>query len=79
MSKKEERLMKMDTSDLKSIQGGYTMTVGLNGVVVTGTLKNGGGFFTATFPDVVSAYAYAEVNLLKEGDAIVVQDFPAKK
>ena len=79
MSKKEERLTKMNTSDLKPIQGGYNMTVTTGGVVVTGTLRDGSGFFTATFPDIASAYTYAEANLLKEGEAIFFQAAPQEE
>lgn len=79
MSKKEERLTKVDTSDLKSIQGGYNITATTHGYIVTGVFRDGSGVMTATFHDIGRAYDYAERHLLKEGEVLAVPTAPSEE
>ena len=78
MSKKEfsENLKKLDKSELKSVDGGYNIAVTTAGIFLSGTLRNGDGYFSARFDSVQSAFMFAEANLLKEGEVLVVQAAP---
>lgn len=70
MSKKEcdKNLKKLDKSELKPVNGGYHLTVTTVNVILTGTLKRTGQSFVGKFPNVQTAVAFAEDNLLKEGE-----------
>lgn len=60
MSKKEEKLTKMDVSDLKSVDGGYVITSTDYGVSVAGFRIDNGHFESKTFADIVDAVNYAK-------------------